>query len=87
MTLSIVPRADVRVPATTANLGCGFDIFGLALQLYNTFTLTVEAAPGWRVSVPAGVEVPTDATNLFYRAARRVFEHIGSMPEALHLTL
>lgn len=87
MTLPVVPRADVRVPATTANLGCGFDIFGLALQLYNTFTLTVAAEPGWRVSVPAGIKVPTDANNLFYRAARRLFEHIGSVPEALHLTL
>ena len=31
-------QVHVRVPATTANLGSGFDILGLALQLYNVFT-------------------------------------------------
>ncbi len=87
MTRPVVPRVDVRVPATTANLGCGFDIFGLALQLYNTFTLTVASEPGWQVSLPAGIEMPTDAKNLFYQAAQRLFEHIGSAPEALHLML
>jgi homoserine kinase len=33
-------RARVRVPASTSNLGPGFDCLGLALQLYNTITLT-----------------------------------------------
>ena len=28
----------IRVPATTANLGCGFDVFGMALDLYNEVT-------------------------------------------------
>jgi homoserine kinase len=34
------PFAKVRVPASTSNLGPGFDCLGLALQLYNTVTLT-----------------------------------------------
>jgi homoserine kinase len=34
------PRASIRVPASTSNLGPGFDCLGLALQLYNTTTLT-----------------------------------------------
>ncbi len=33
-------RAAVRVPASTSNLGPGFDCLGLAVQLYNTVTLT-----------------------------------------------
>src|SRR5476651_107637 len=33
-------RVHVRVPASTSNLGPGFDCLGLALQLYNTVTLT-----------------------------------------------
>ncbi len=33
-------RVQVRVPASTSNLGPGFDCLGLALQLYNTITLT-----------------------------------------------
>ena len=32
--------ATIRVPATTANLGAGFDCIGAALSLYNEFTLT-----------------------------------------------
>jgi homoserine kinase len=33
-------RVQVRVPASTSNLGPGFDCLGLAVQLYNTTTLT-----------------------------------------------
>jgi homoserine kinase len=75
------------VPATTANLGCGFDILGLALQLYNAFTLTITATPGWRVRLPAGMALPTDSNNLVYRAARRLFEHVGDIPPGLDLSL
>jgi homoserine kinase len=75
------------VPATTANLGCGFDVLGLALQLYNTFTLTTTSRPGWRVSVPPGVRLPPNERNLVYRAARRLFEQVGRMPAGLHLSL
>ena len=38
-----VSRVAVRVPASTSNLGPGFDCLGLALQLYNTTTLTRSA--------------------------------------------
>ncbi len=41
--------ATVRVPATTANLGPGYDAFGLALGLYNTFS--AEPAGEWSVEV------------------------------------
>ena len=49
----------VRVPATTANLGPGFDTLGLALSLYDELTVTVRAAPGATVEV-IGVDVPTN---------------------------
>src|SRR5215211_8703263 len=65
--------SEIRVPASTSNLGPGFDCFGLALKLY----LTVRATP-----VPGASELcrvkttgaqdnealPTDAGNLIYRA-------------------
>ncbi|PTX99753.1 hypothetical protein DB346_18215 [Verrucomicrobia bacterium LW23] len=38
--------ASVRVPATTANLGPGFDTLGIALNLYNTVSVARAAAPG-----------------------------------------
>ena len=80
-------HVQVRVPATTANLGSGFDILGLALQLYNVFTLTVTSEPGWRVSLPPGIDLPADDCNLVFRAARRLFEHVGITPPGLHLAL
>jgi homoserine kinase len=83
----IKQQVQVQVPATTANLGCGFDILGLALQLYNTFTLTVTSEPGWHLTLPPGMALATDRTNLVFRAARRLFEHVGIMPPNLRLTL
>ena len=80
-------QVHVRVPATTANLGSGFDILGLALQLYNVFTLTSTSEPGWRVSVPPGAHLPTDDRNLVFRAARALFTRVGVSPVGLHLTL
>jgi homoserine kinase len=80
-------QVQVRVPATTANLGSGFDIFGLALQLYNVFTFTITTQPGWRVSLPPGVRLPANEDNLVFRAARRLFTQVGTMPQSLHLQL
>ncbi|HEU5222707.1 MAG TPA: homoserine kinase [Candidatus Lumbricidophila sp.] len=64
----------VRVPATSANLGPGFDTLGLALARYDELDVTV---------IPAGLEievhgvgegvVPTDATHLVYRSLARTF--------------
>ena len=70
---------SVRVPATTANLGPGFDTLGLALALYDELTVTVRPEPGATVDV-RGVgegEVPTDETNLVVTAIRHVFAVYG----------
>jgi homoserine kinase len=56
----------VRAPATSANLGPGFDCLGLALDLWNE----VEATPGRLVA--------DDATNLILRAARAVYDAAGA---------
>jgi len=37
---------QIRIPATTANLGPGFDCMGLALDLWNTFELRLEGPKG-----------------------------------------
>lgn len=78
-------QVQVQVPATTANLGCGFDILGLALRLYNVFTFTITPEPGWRVTVPPGVHIPTHSDNLVFRAARHVFQRAKITPPGLHL--
>ena len=61
----------IRVPATTANLGPGFDCFGLALQRYLSLSVTVRGEKGaWHITLHgegAGI-LPRDRTNLIYRA-------------------
>lgn len=55
----------MRAPATSANLGPGFDCLGLALDLWND----VEAVPG---------AARPDTQNLILRAAQRVFDEVGA---------
>jgi len=77
----------VEVPATTANLGPGFDTLGLALSVYDRLTVSASDVPGVRVDVHGvGVgEVPTDETNLVARAILRVFAEVGEEPPGLDL--
>ena len=56
-------RASVRVPASTSNLGPGFDCLGLALQIYNTVTLTRSDA-----AKPAHGMIAETAAAFFQRA-------------------
>jgi homoserine kinase len=66
---------SVKVPATSANLGPGFDTLGLALALYDELTVTVREQPGATVDV-RGVgagDVPTDESNLVVRAIAHAF--------------
>jgi homoserine kinase len=72
----------VRVPASTANLGPGFDALGMALGLYDTVDVTTGsagAAGGVRVEVTgegAG-QVPEDESHLVVRALRAGAEALG----------
>jgi homoserine kinase len=77
----------VKVPATTANLGPGFDTLGLALSLYDELTVTVRDEPGAFVDVigvGAGV-VPTDASNLVVTAIAHTFAAYDIEMPGLHL--
>ncbi len=69
----------VKVPATTANLGPGFDALGLALDLWNEAEFMPGDEAGWTVEVTGeGAEIlPTDAANLVARSAQRLFERAG----------
>ena len=68
----------VRVPASSANLGPGYDAFGLALGIHATFS--AELAEDWSVrTVGEGSrELPADAGNPVVHAMRRVFGECGS---------
>jgi homoserine kinase len=61
-------RITVRVPATTANLGPGFDCFGLALDLCNEVTVDTEAGPGVTWEGEGAGELPTDGSDMVSRA-------------------
>lgn len=74
----------VRIPATTANLGPGFDCMGLALDLWNTFELVPGASGGYRVvSHGEGSEtLPTDASNLIVTTFKEELQRLGTPPPA-----
>jgi homoserine kinase len=77
----------VRVPATSANLGSGFDAMGLALSLYDDVVVRVTDEPGLTVDV-AGMGAATvarNARNLVVRSMRAAFEHIGGRPRGLEV--
>ncbi|MBU3995241.1 MAG: homoserine kinase [Actinobacteria bacterium] len=76
-------RLRVHVPATSANLGPGFDTLGIALSHGDELTVSTRDTPGVSVTVNgvgAG-EVPTDETNLVARSVLHVFDRLGrTMP-------
>lgn len=71
---------EVRVPASTSNLGAGFDCFGLALQLYLTVRATVIAGSSEpcrvrsRGEVEGGAALPRATDNLIFHAMRLAAE-------------
>jgi homoserine kinase len=76
----------VRVPATSANLGPGFDALGLALDLVDDLQARVVDS-GLRVDVHgAGEELPRDERHLVVRAMRATLERLGGQPGGLELS-
>ena len=69
----------VRVPASTSNLGAGFDCFGLALRLYVTARAQVlETGPACRVTSEGDCAgLPDDENNLIYQAMQFAAEREG----------
>ncbi|MCM3922768.1 homoserine kinase [Frankia sp. AiPs1] len=80
----VTRRVRVRVPATSANLGPGFDAFGLALGLYDEVEVEL-AASGLSVDVVGPDEVALDETHLVVRAIRATFDLLGRAQPGLAL--
>jgi homoserine kinase len=76
----------IRVPATSANLGPGFDAFGLALGLYDDVVVRV-AESGLHIDIAGeGAEsLPRDESHLLVRAMRTAFDLLGGQPRGLEL--
>lgn len=67
----------VRVPATSANLGPGFDCMGLALDLYNTFTLHLDQPFAIDVTGEAAEQLPRNKNNFVVQAMEHVFDEVS----------
>jgi homoserine kinase len=83
MSVSRQSSFEVRVPASTANMGAGFDCFGLALEIYLSVRATVLSVPGARTrarshGVRGTSELPsTPEQNLIFRAMRHTADREG----------
>ncbi|MEY4742246.1 MAG: hypothetical protein RL672_996 [Actinomycetota bacterium] len=87
MTNLIGRRVTVKVPATSANLGPGFDTLGMALSFYDELEVEAVAGDGAHVDVvgEGQGEVPTDASNLVVKSIAYTFAHFGVALPGLRL--
>jgi homoserine kinase len=74
----------VKVPATSANLGPGFDSLGLALDLWNETTITLAIEFSLRVKGEGEEKLSTGENNLIVRAAQRLAEVAGRTLPPFH---
>ncbi|WP_105567729.1 homoserine kinase [Microbacterium halophytorum] len=77
----------VRVPATSANLGPGFDTLGLALSVYDELEVTALAGDALEIEVSGtgADEIPRDESNLIAQTIWRVFEGVGAEAPGLRI--
>lgn len=79
-------KIKVRVPATSANLGPGFDVFGLAINIHNSFT--VELASKFEIiSNNINCKLPENKENLFYQSFAHLFNHVGKRIPPVKITM
>ncbi|MDF5715985.1 MAG: homoserine kinase [Rhizonema sp. NSF051] len=87
--MSIESSTTITVPATTANLGPGFDCIGAALTLYNKFKFSHLEYDEVTISV-TGVEaqkVQTDQSNLLYQAFAKFYECLQQTPPPVKIEI
>lgn len=91
-------KISVKVPATTANLGSGFDCFGMALPMYNIITIEETVLPGTGVEINIISEtddedefaiehIPKDESNIIYKAVEMLYNLIGQTPSELKINI
>lgn len=91
MALALPVTVTVLTPATSANLGPGFDSLGLALQLYNRFNVEEcegdPLLPVIEVQGPLGVGLSTGPDNMFFRSFVMLFERLGIPVPSVHIRM
>lgn len=78
---------QVQVPASSANLGPGFDCLGLALTMYDRYIAQVQDEPGVDIDVTGegADDVPRNDKNLVIKAMYKGFEFLGGKPRGIAL--
>lgn len=77
----------VKVPASTANLGPGFDSLGMALELYEWIAMSPAAQTIVHLHGDEMKELPTGKENLLYQVACQVFERAGLEAPELEISV
>ena len=75
---------NIRIPATTANLGPGFDSLGIALNLYNKFTFEEISK---ELEIIGALDNEKDRDNLVYTSMLRAFDFIGYKPKGIRIDI
>ena len=78
-------KVTVRAPATSANMGPGFDCLGIALDIWNVITVEV-GTEGFHISGQGEDELPRDRSNMVWQSIARVFQETGRPTPPLTLT-
>ena len=79
--------AQISVPASSANIGPGFDFFGLALEIRDRYAAQVLDDEIFDVDVTGegADQVKKDSKNLVIKSMMRGFEHMGAKPRGIAL--
>ncbi len=77
-------RVKVRIPATSANMGPGFDCLGMALDIWNTLELETGAS-GIEITGEGSDLLPRDASNMVCDAVARVYRELGRSVPSLRI--
>ncbi|MGO1167564.1 MAG: homoserine kinase [Janibacter sp.] len=89
MAIPVGSSVTLRVPASSANLGPGFDCVGIALGVWDQASVTVTDEPGLVIDVTgSGADsVPRDESHLIHRTMTTTWRHLGvPAPAGLHLS-
>ncbi len=79
--------AQVTVPATTANIGPGFDCLGAALTLYNYFKFTPADALTIAITGKESDRLSTGSDNLVYQAYEAFYAHLNKPAPPVHIDI
>ena len=91
-------KVSVKVPATSANIGPGFDCLGMALPIYNVVTIDETVLPGTGVEInilsdEENVDnliidqIPKDENSVVYKAVELLYNSIGQTPSELKINI